>query len=289
MYGAKADGRGTYRFFEAGMDARMKARRALEIDLRQAVMCGEFELHYQPLVNIRDNEIVGLRGAAALASSRRAAWSRRPSSFRSRKRPASSIRSASGCCERPARRRRSWPDNITVTVNVSPVQFKNDNLVQMVVSALAASGLPAQRLELEITESVLLHDNEATLATLHQLQEAWRADRDGRLRHRLFVAELPAAVSVRQDQDRSLVHQGCRRKRMARWSIVQAVVSIAKSRNIATTAEGVETDEQLELLRALGCTEMQGYLFSRPKPPLKSSTAAAAAREAIGGLGVTFD
>ena len=265
MYGAKADGRGTYRFFEADMDARMKARRALEIDLRQAVMCGEFELYYQPLVNIRDNSIVACEALLRWHHPTRGMVS--PAEFIPVAEETGVINPLGEwvlrtACAEAAR----WPDDITVTVNVSPVQFKNENLVQTVVNALAASGLPAQRLELEITESVLLRDNEATLPTLHQLQEARRPDCDGRLRHRLFVAELPAAA-FRSTRSRSIARSSrMSPKRTARGRIVQAVVSIAKSRNIVTTAEGVETDEQLDLLRALGCTEMQGYLFSRPKP-----------------------
>jgi EAL domain-containing protein (putative c-di-GMP-specific phosphodiesterase class I) len=158
-----------------------------------------------------------------------------------------------------------WPDNISVTVNVSPVQFKNESLMQTVVNALAASGLRAQRLELEITESVLLCDNEATLTTLHQLKK---------LGVRIAMDDFGTGYSslnyLRQfpfDKvkiDRSFIKDVAEKD--GSWSIVQAVVSIAKSRNIVTTAEGVETAEQLELLRVLGCTEMQGYLFSRPKP-----------------------
>ena len=145
------------------------------------------------------------------------------------------------------------------------MQFKNENLMQTVVNALAASGLRAQRLELEITESVLLCDNEATLTTLLQLKK---------LGVRIAMDDFGTGYSslnyLRQfpfDKvkiDRSFIKDVAEKD--GSWSIVQAVVSIAKSRNIVTTAEGVETAEQLELLRVLGCTEMQGYLFSRPKP-----------------------
>ncbi len=264
MYGAKADGRGTYRFFEADMDARIKARRALETDLRQAVMCAEFELHYQPLVNIRENRIVGCE-----------ALLRWPHATRGMVSPAEFIPIAeetgvinplgewvlrTACAEAAG-----WPDSIMVTVNVSAVQFKSENLVQTVVSALAASRLPAQRLELEITESVLLRDDETTLLTLHQLKT---------LGVRIAMDDFGTGYSSlnylrrfpfdKVKIDRSFIkdiaeEDGSR-------AIVQAVVGIAKSRNIVTTAEGVETDAQLDLLRLLGCTEMQGYLFSRPKP-----------------------
>ena len=155
-----------------------------------------------------------------------------------------------------------------MTVNVSPVQFKSENLVQMVVSALATSGLPAKRLELEITESVLLGDDEKTLLMLHQLKE---------LGVRIAMDDFGTGYSSlnylrrfpfdKVKIDRSFIKDIAERD--GSWSIVQAVVSIAKSRNIVTTAEGVETQEQLDLLRVLGCTEMQGYLFCRPKPAVE--------------------
>jgi diguanylate cyclase (GGDEF)-like protein/PAS domain S-box-containing protein len=264
MYGAKADGRGTYRFFEADMDARMKARRGLENDLRQAVMCGEFELYYQPLVNIRDNSIVACEALLRWHHPTRGMVS--PIDFIPVAEETGVINPLGAwvlrtACAEAAR----WPDNISVTVNVSAVQFKNENLMQTVVNALAASGLRAQRLELEITESVLLCDNEATLTTLHQLKK---------LGVRIAMDDFGTGYSslnyLRQfpfDKvkiDRSFIKDVAEKD--GSWSIVQAVVSIAKSRNIVTTAEGVETAEQLELLRVLGCTEMQGYLFSRPKP-----------------------
>ena len=160
-----------------------------------------------------------------------------------------------------------WPDDIKVAVNLSPVQFTNQNLVPTVISALAAAGLPASRLELEITEAVLLQNTEATLATLHQSARPRRAHLDGRFRHRLFVAELSAQLPVRQDQDRPLASsRDLGTATRIRVAIVRAVTRAGASLGMTTTAEGVETKEQLELVRAEGCTEMQGYLFSRPRP-----------------------
>ncbi len=264
MYGAKADGRGTYRFFESDMDARMKVRRALEFDMRQAVMCGEFELHYQPLVNIRDNKIVGCEALLRWQHPTRGMVS--PAEFIPIAEETGIINPLgewvlrTACAEAVG-----WPEHLMVTVNVSPVQFKNDNLAQIVVSALAASGLPAERLELEITESVLLHDNEATLLMLHQLKK---------LGVRIAMDDFGTGYSSlnylrrfpfdKIKIDRSFIKDVAEKD--GSWSIVQAVVGIAKARNVTTTAEGVETEEQLEMLRALGCTEMQGYLFSPPVP-----------------------
>jgi diguanylate cyclase (GGDEF)-like protein/PAS domain S-box-containing protein len=264
MYGAKADGRGTYRFFEADMDARMKARRTLEFDLRQAVMCGEFELHYQPLVNIRENKIVGCEALLRWLHPTRGMVS--PAEFISIAEETGIINQLGEWVLRTAcAEAATWPDHLMVTVNVSPVQFKHDNLVQLVVSALAASRLPAERLELEITESVLLHDNETTLLMLHQLKQ---------LGVRIAMDDFGTGYSSlnylrrfpfdKIKIDRSFIKDVTEPDGSV--AIVQAVVSIAESRNIVTTAEGVETQEQLDVLRTLGCTEMQGYLFSKPKP-----------------------
>ncbi len=264
MYGAKADGRGTYRFFEAEMDARMKVRRTLERELRQSIMCGEFELHYQPLVNIADNKIVGCEALLRWQHPTRGIVS--PAEFIPVAEETGLITQLgewvlrTACAEAV-----KWRDDLMVSVNVSPIQFKNENLVQTVVSALAASGLSAQRLELEITESVLLRDNETTLLMLHQLKK---------LGVRIAMDDFGTGYSSlnylrrfpfdKVKIDRSFIKDVAEVD--GSLSIVQAVVSIAKSRNIITTAEGVETQAQWDLLRTLGCTEMQGYLFCRPKP-----------------------
>jgi EAL domain-containing protein (putative c-di-GMP-specific phosphodiesterase class I) len=159
----------------------------------------------------------------------------------------------------------NWPDGITVSVNVSSLQFKSGNLVQLVISSLAAAGLPAGRLELEITESVLIRDAESTLQILHQLRT---------LGVRIALDDFGTGYSSlnylqrfpfdKIKIDRSFI------KNLAEndgsLTILEAVISIAKSRDITTTAEGVETEQQMATLRALGCTEMQGYLFSPPRP-----------------------
>jgi diguanylate cyclase (GGDEF)-like protein/PAS domain S-box-containing protein len=264
MYGAKANGRATYRFFEADMDAEMKARRALEFDLRQAIMCGELEMFYQPLVNIRDKSVVACEALLRWQHPTRGFVS--PAEFIPVAEDAGLVNQLgefalrTACAEAAA-----WRDDILVTVNVSPVQFKNDGLVPLVMSALAESGLPARRLELEITESVLLHDDELTLRILGQLRE---------LGVRIAMDDFGTGYSSlnylrrfpfdKVKIDRSFIEHIA--DDPSSLAIVQAVISIAKSRDITTTAEGVEKQEQLELLRALGCTEMQGYLFSPAKP-----------------------
>ena len=267
MYGAKSDGRGTYRFFETEMDAHMKVRRALEFDLRQAVMCGEFEMFYQPLVNIREKSIVACEALMRWRHPKRGFVS--PAEFIPVAEEAGLVNQLGEFALRTAcAEAATWRDDILVTVNVSPVQFRNDGLVPLVISALAESGLPARRLELEITESVLLHDDEATLRILRQLRE---------LGVRIAMDDFGTGYSSlnylrrfpfdKVKIDKSFIENMA--QDASSLAIVQAVISIAKSRDIATTAEGVEKQEQLELLRALGCTEMQGYLFSAAKPAVE--------------------
>src|SRR5258708_6904359 len=170
MYGAKAEGRRTYRFFEPGMDARVKALRALELDLRQAIADGDFEIHYQPLLNLRDNKVTGCEALLRWRHPKLGSIS--PADFIPVAEDTGLINQLGewvlgmACAEAS-----TWPDHIRVSVNVSPVQFRSQALALKVAAALAASGLPANRLELEITEAVLIRDDEAALAILHQLRE----------------------------------------------------------------------------------------------------------------------
>ena len=166
---------------------------------------------------------------------------------------------AKACIEATA-----WPEGINLAVNVSPVQFKSGTLALKIVSALAASGLPAHRLELEITEAVLIRDDEAALDILHQLREIGvqiALDDFGTGYSSLSYLQRFPFDKIKIDRCfvNDLAEAGGS-------SIVQAVVNIAAARHMKTTAEGVETERQQQLLRGLGCTEMQGYLFSAPKP-----------------------
>ena len=260
MYQAKMDGRGTYRFFEPKMDAAVKARRTLEFDLREAIMCGEFELHYQPLLNLQDNKITCCEALLRWNHSERGTIS--PAEFIPVAEETGLINQlgewvVKTACYEAA----TWPDDIRVAVNVSPVQFKSGNLVQMVINALAGSRLPARRLELEITEAVLIRDDETTLATLHQLRELGvRIAMDDFGTGYSSLSYLQRFPFDKIKIDRSFIKDVAEKD--GSLAIVQAVINIAKSRNITTVAEGVETEQQVELLRTLGCTEMQGYFFS---------------------------
>ena len=266
-YRAKSDGRGTYRFFESSMDARMKSRRALEFDLREAIMCGGFELHYQPLVSFADGRVTGCE--ALLRWQHRSRGLISPSEFIPIAEETGLITPLGEwvlrtACLEAAR----WPEEVKIAVNVSPVQFNNAGLVQSVIGALGASGLAPHRLELEITEAVLIRDDAAALGILHQLRALGvriALDDFGTGYSSLsYLQRFPfdkikidrSFVSAIGDSDYSR-------------NIVQAIVDIATTRQITTTAEGVETEEQSLALRGLGCTEMQGYLFSPPVPPAR--------------------
>jgi diguanylate cyclase (GGDEF)-like protein len=264
MYGAKAEGRRTYRFFEPDMDARVKARRTLELDLRQAIADGGFEVHYQPLVNLRSDRVSGCEALLRWYHPERGMIS--PAEFIPVAEETGLINQlgewvlATACAEAA-----HWPDNIRLAVNVSPVQFTGQTLALKVAGALAASGLPAHRLELEITEAVLIRDDDAALAILHQLRAIGvRIALDDFGTGYSSLSYLQRFPFDKIKIDRCFIGDIAESGGSA--SIVQAVVNIAAARNMTTTAEGVETEQQRDMLRTLGCTEMQGYLFSPAKP-----------------------
>jgi len=282
MYGAKADGRRTYRFFEPEMDARVKARRSLELDIRQAITDGAFELYYQPVVNLRSNEIVGCEALVRWNHPVRGAIS--PAEFIPIAEETGLICQigdwvlANACAEAA-----NWPPGIRIAINVSPVQFRSHAFSLKVANALAATGLSASRLELEITEAVLIRDDEAALAMLqhlHALGVRIALDDFGTGYSSLSYLQRFPFDKIKIDRCfiENIADPGS-----SSPSIVQAVITIANARDMSTTAEGVETEEQKAILAGLGCAEMQGYLFSRPRPAseirlaLSKSSAVAAA------------
>ncbi|MCP3477206.1 EAL domain-containing protein [Bradyrhizobium sp. CCGUVB1N3] len=264
LYRAKADGRGTYRFFETGMDARAQARRLLEMDMRAALGRREFELHYQPIRDVARDRVVAFEALSRWNHPQRGLIS--PAAFIPLAEETGLIvqlgeQVLRNACTDAV----TWPEEIGVAVNLSPVQFKNPNLVASVTEALAASGLAADRLELEITESVLLQNSEATLAILHELRaQGVRISLDDFGTGYSSLSYLRSFPFDKIKIDRSFVSElSTREDSMA---IVRAVTGLGRSLGIATTAEGVENDAQLELLRREGCTQAQGYLFSAPRP-----------------------
>ena len=264
LYRAKAEGGGVHHFFEREMDRQAQKRRDMELDLRSAYTDGEFELHYQPLVGIAANRIVGFEALLR--------WKHPDKGMIS---PADFIPVAEDiglivalgewvlrtACAEAAK----WPDDVKVAVNLSPVQFRSRNLVQVVVAALAYSGLPPHRLELEITESLFLAETEANIATLHQLRALGvRISMDDFGTGYSSLSYLRSFPFDKIKIDRSFVKDLVERPDC--MAIVRAISGLGRSLNITTTAEGVETIEQLERLRAEGCNEVQGYLFSAAKP-----------------------
>ena len=264
MYAAKSAGRRTYRFFDPAMDAQVQVRRKLEIDLRQAIADGALEVYYQPCVSLADNSITGCEALLRWRHPERGMVS--PAEFIPIAEETGLINALgewvlTTACAEAAR----WPDHIKIAVNVSPVQFRSGTLALKIVAALAASGLAASRLELEITEAVLIRDDEAALAILHQLRAIGvRIALDDFGTGYSSLSYLQRFPFDKIKIDRCFV--GDIAEPGGSSCIVQAVVNIAAERRMTTTAEGVETAAQRDLLRALGCCEMQGYLFSPAKP-----------------------
>ncbi|TFV47883.1 bifunctional diguanylate cyclase/phosphodiesterase [Bradyrhizobium niftali] len=264
LYRAKADGRGTYRFFETGMDARAQARRLLEMDLRAALQRDEFQPYYQPIRDVASGRVVAFEALLRWNHPQRGLIA--PINFIPLAEETGLIVQLgefmlrSACADAA-----TWPDDIDVAVNLSPVQFKNPNLIASVTEALTASGLAARRLELEITESVLLQNSEATLTTLHELRAMGvRISLDDFGTGYSSLSYLRSFPFDKIKIDRSFVSELATREDS--MAIIRAVTGLGRSLGIVTTAEGVENDAQLELLRREGCTQAQGYLFSKPRP-----------------------
>jgi diguanylate cyclase (GGDEF)-like protein/PAS domain S-box-containing protein len=264
LYRAKADGRGTYRFFGPEMDAQMQVRRIMEYDLRKALPAGEFELYYQPVVNLANDEISGVEALIRWRHPERGLIP--PSAFIPVAEEIGFIIPLGEWALRQAcQTARNWPSDIRIAVNLSPIQFRNPGFVQLVVSALAASDLAPDRLELEITETILLQDSEATLSTLYQLRALGvRIAMDDFGTGYSSLSYLQSFPFDKIKIDRSFVKDIA--DGVGSLNIVRAVAAMANGLGMATTAEGVETKEQLDTVRAEGCTEMQGFLFSRPLP-----------------------
>jgi diguanylate cyclase (GGDEF)-like protein len=263
MYAAKAAGRRTHRFFEPSMETEANERRALELDLRTAIAERGFELHYQPLVDLRSNAVTGCEALLRWWHPVRGMVS--PADFIPVAEETGLIEEIGAWVLRTAcAEATTWPDHIRIAVNVSPVQFRSQALSLKVAAALAETGLDPRRLELEITEAVLIADDDAALVALNQLRALGvhiALDDFGTGYSSLSYLQRFPFDKIKID--RTFVNELTRGTGSA--SIIKAVVSIAADRNMVTTAEGVETEEQRLAVQALGCTQMQGYLFSAPR------------------------
>ena len=264
LYRAKLDGRGVYRFFEPGMDARAQARRMMELQLRSALAREEFELYYQPIHNLKSGRITTFE--ALIRWNHPVHGMVQPGEFIPLAEETGLIVSLGDWVLRKAcADAAAWSRPVAVAVNISPVQFKGRNLYDSAVAALADSGLPANRLELEITEAVLLQQTESTLATLHRLRDLGvRISMDDFGTGYSSLSYLRSFPFDRIKIDRSFTKDIDTREDAA--AIVRAVAGLGTSLGIPTIAEGVETAEQLNLLRKEGCSEVQGFHFGKPRP-----------------------
>ncbi|MFY9292281.1 MAG: EAL domain-containing protein [Methylorubrum rhodinum] len=261
LYRAKDSGRNAFRFYERGMDAAVATRNLLELDLRDALRTGGFALHYQPIFALADGTPSGFEALLRWNHPVRGPVS--PAEFIPVAEESGLIAPMGAWALNEAcREAASWPGEMRVAVNVSAVQFRKQGLEQAVIRALAASGLPARRLELEITESVLMQDSEAVIGCLHRLRA---------LGVRIALDDFGTGYSSlsylcrfpfdKIKVDRSFVRD---LDNPVAAAIVGAIVGIGERLGSTITAEGVETEEQLGRLREKGCTEVQGFLLSRP-------------------------
>ena len=262
LYRAKADGGSRCRFFETQMDASVQERHAIELDLRNALGNREFTLNYQPIVNLNSGNIAGCEALIRWDQPKRGRIP--PLEFISIAEDTGLIVPIGEWVLRQAcADATDWPNELTVAVNVSPIQFRNANFIPIVKDVLEKSGLPASRLEIEITELVLMQDDHAALAILRQLKDLGvgiAMDDFGTGYSSLsYLRSFPFdKIKIDQSFIRDLA------KNEDSLAILRAVVGLGRSLRIVTTAEGVETLKQLEVLKAEGCTEAQGYYFSRP-------------------------
>jgi EAL domain-containing protein (putative c-di-GMP-specific phosphodiesterase class I) len=264
MYRAKADGRGSHRMFEPEMDARIQARRALELDLRTALAAGELQLYYQPMVSAATSKVTGFEALLRWFHPRLGEVP--PSEFIPLAEETGLIGPLGEWVLRTAcHEAATWPQPASIAVNLSPAQFKHGNLVQSILSALAAAALPAHRLELEITESVLLQDDTRTLAVLHQLRSLGiHVAMDDFGTGYSSLSYLRSFPFDKIKIDRSFIRDI--EKGGEALAIVRAIIHLARSLNISVVAEGVETVDQYRLVQAEGVAQIQGFLLSRPQP-----------------------
>jgi diguanylate cyclase (GGDEF)-like protein len=265
MYRAKAEGRGAYNFYQAELDAALQVRRNFETSLRNALLNDEFRLVFQPLLNLDSQRVCEFEALLRWQHPERGLLG--PAVFIPAAEESGLIVPIGEWVLRHACRAAvDWPEHISLAVNLSPAHFKKGrNLVKQVKSALQAAGLAPTRLELEITESVILADDEYAVRTLHELKQLGvRIALDDFGTGYSSLSYLRRFPFDKIKIDRSFVH-GCENSADG-LAIVKAVIVLGRSLGMATTAEGVETDAQLEIIRAEGCTEAQGFLFSKPLP-----------------------
>ncbi len=261
---AKTESRGTFSFFEADMDARAQKRRKIELELRDAIQNEVLRPYYQPLIDLSTGRITGFEALVRWPHPERGMIS--PGDFIPVAEETGLVNGVGGLMLRRACMDAAlWPDDVRVAVNLSPVQFRVGNLLAVVMDALKQSGLPPERLEVEITETVLLEKSDTVLATLHALRAlGLRISMDD------FGTGFSSLSYLRSFPfDKIKIDQIFVRDLAANrdaQAIIRSIVSLGKGLGVTITAEGVETEAELSCLRAEGCHEAQGFLFSRARP-----------------------
>jgi diguanylate cyclase (GGDEF)-like protein/PAS domain S-box-containing protein len=278
LYRAKHEGRGTFRFFETEMDTRMQHRRLLELELRSAIAMRQFHLLYQPQVDAGSGAVVGFEALIRWTHSTRGVIS--PADFIPLAEETGLIVPIGDWVLREAcREAAGWAPEVSLSVNLSPVQFRNPGLVASVQGACAAAGLDPKRLELEITESVLITDSAGTLETLRTLKAfGVRIAMDDFGTGYSSLSYLRSFPFDKIKIDRSFVSDVTSGGEAA--AIVRAIIGLGRSLGMQTTVEGVETQAQFDHLRAEGCDQIQGYLVGRPLAPAAAGAMLADARSA---------
>lgn len=269
LYRAKQSGRATYRIFEAQMDAELQQRKALEYDLRQAVLKDELEVHYQPLIDLGKRQVAAVEALVRWRHPARGLVS--PADFIPLAEETGLIVSiGEWVLETACRQVLDW-QNLRVAVNLSPVQFRNRELVETVREVLVRTGLAPERLELEITESVLINDASAALEILNGLKNLGvKIAMDDFGTGYSSLGYLNSFPFDKIKIDKSFI--GDMDSKDKSGAIVKSVIGLGQSLNMVTTAEGVETPEQAEFLRQEGCDQVQGYYFSKPVTAPELST-----------------
>ncbi|WP_181708810.1 sensor domain-containing protein [Chthonobacter rhizosphaerae] len=264
LYEAKRAGRGRFRVFEPGMDAALRERRELEIELRRALALKQFEVHYQPFVDLSSDRVIGFEALVRWNHPTRGRIS--PADFIPLAEETGLINKIGEWVLRTAcTTAAGWADDLTVAVNISPVQFKADTLVDSIVSALGQAGLPPHRLEIEITESALLDNTDSVLRTLHALRNLGvQISMDDFGTGYSSLSYLQKFPFHKIKIDRSFVQSA--EAGSDSEAILRAIAGLGVSLGMAITAEGVETIEQLERIRSEHCTYVQGYFTGRPVP-----------------------
>ena len=281
LYRSKQAGRGCYSFFDPDMDSALQTRRELEAEMHEAIAQGQFENRYQPLVTSIDGRISGFEALVRWQHPTRGTIP--PNEFLPIAEEAGMIGAIGTAVLRHAcADALDWPDDVRVAVNLSQIQFRNDDLARIVAAALAESGLHPSRLELEITENLLLRDGIETMQTLNAIRAlgvSLSMDDFGTGYSSLAYLQRFPFDKIKIDQSfiANLEDEG-----EGSMAIVQAIIGLGRSLNMRIVAEGVETEDQYEILRKMGCAQVQGYLFSRPVPA-REAQALVAEQAALAG------